>query len=475
MGGVTPERRLGRLASLLRSALEGLLDSRPKLILVTIAVRLALAPFFAHIWDANTIQNTVYATFQGTNIYELVQVRTEELRIMTGNPSIFYEGYAYLPHALLIFYPFYLIYLGLGFDPLPIKGVAGPDHPFTVSFATPDIMLFLITMKLPIIILDALIVLLLAGKDSRAAKLYALSPFSIFITGIWGMFDSLVAFSLLAALFASGKGRAGPAGFFYGIALTKLYAIAAFPAFLIFYLRDRDARSLAKFLAGVAISQIPTLVVLALSPTAFIDTTLLFHSERVGGGLTPLNVIWLIDNAALDVNITEMASAVGVVIYAVVVYVLIRTKRFKLEDGMLALMLVWLIFGKIVNEQYVIAILPLLFLKSYRKGVLLSYIPLLFSFANATPLYFALPLADLILKQPFAPLTSEILGSLMAKVLSLIPGASLFMLMTIPRYILLFSLGVVFFIYAFSLLLNFLISAHRGADSHSSSSVRLPN
>ncbi len=470
MGGVKagPGKGRGRLEPL-RSLPERLLDSRLKLILATVAVRLVLAPFFAHIWDANTVQSAVYATFQGTNIYELVQGRTEELRVMTGNPSIFYEGYAYLPHALLIFYPFYLIYLGLGFDPLPIKGVTGPDHPFTVAFASPDVMFFLTMIKLPIIALDVMIVLLLAGRDRGAAALYALSPFSIFITGVWGMFDSLVAFSLLASMLASGRGRAGAAGFLYGIALTKFYPIAALPAFLIFYLKGGG--SLARFLAGVAVSQAPTLVALALSPKAFIDTTILFHTGRVGGGLTPLNVTWLIDNAALDASITGLASVVGIVIYAAVVYALIKAKHFRLEDAMLILMLVWLIFGKIVNEQYVIAILPLLLLRSHRKGMLISYIPLIFSFANATPLYFALPLADLILRQPFIPLTSEILGSLMARILSLIPGASLFMHMSIPRYILLFSLGVTFFVYAFTLLLSFLRASHRGPASP----VRLPD
>lgn len=183
------------------------MDDRVKYVLIAFCVRFALAPFFAHLWDMNTIQSTVYATSNGINIYDLVYQRTLELRLVTGNPSVFYEGYAYLPHALLLYYPFYLLYLSLGLNPLPIAGVSDPSSLFSVSFLQPDAYLFLLIMKLPIIIIDSIIVFVLFSKNTKAAKLYALSPYVIFITGIWGMFDSLVALMLLLSILTLSKGQ----------------------------------------------------------------------------------------------------------------------------------------------------------------------------------------------------------------------------------------------------------------------------
>ncbi|MDJ0270876.1 MAG: hypothetical protein NXY59_10160 [Aigarchaeota archaeon] len=208
---------------------------------------------------------------------------TRYLKAVTGLP-LNYEGYAYLPHVMFIFLPFYMFYLTLGGSPLPIMGVHDPAHPFKVFFH-PDVFTFLFFIKIPILIADVFIALTLYKHfDKRAAWFYVLAPYSVFVSSVWGMFDSMVALFLLTALLLK-KQRFPWAGLVYGLSLMKFYTIYAGIPILYGVWKQRGFKALASFIVGVALSQLPTLYFFVLNLRAFLGAALLFHSESFGGGV----------------------------------------------------------------------------------------------------------------------------------------------------------------------------------------------
>ena len=170
--------------------------------LLAALLRLLVAPFLGHLWDIKTMQETVYYTLKGENVYTLVYTLSRRVSESTGQP-LFYEGYAYLPHLALILAPFYIVYIALGGDPQPIRasGVIATGLVYEPQlYMSKDVFLFMTLIKMPMIVADSLIVYILGKRDLRVAVVYALSPYAILITGAWGMFESLIALSLLLSM-----------------------------------------------------------------------------------------------------------------------------------------------------------------------------------------------------------------------------------------------------------------------------------
>jgi Gpi18-like mannosyltransferase len=85
---------------------------------------------------------------------------------------------------------------------------------------------------------------------ARAAALaYALSP-ALFVNGLWGQFDALLAFFMLAAFVAALHDRPALAGAALGLGLaTKLLAVVAAPLLAVLVLRRAGLRAVAIFAA----------------------------------------------------------------------------------------------------------------------------------------------------------------------------------------------------------------------------------
>lgn len=141
-------------------------------------------------WDV--LQESLRLFVSGVNVYRYVYEESLRLQEATGLPT-FYEGYAYVPHLLFVLLPFYAAYLAAGGDPAPIGGVgvcgAAP------SLRLPDVYLFLLLIKAPLVAADAAVVWTLHGLSRRAAWAYAVSPYGIFITAVWGCSTGLWRFS----------------------------------------------------------------------------------------------------------------------------------------------------------------------------------------------------------------------------------------------------------------------------------------
>jgi hypothetical protein len=402
------------------------MGEKTRIVLTTVIIRAAFAPFFAHIWDVNTLQ--IYSNYfvQGLNIYEDTFKKSLRLQNITGLP-IFYEGYAYLPHAIMIFAPFYLAFLALGGNPLPILGVYDPAHPVKVCFL-PDVYLFLLIIKLPMIIADALITLVLYKHGKLYAWLYALSPYSIFISSVWGMFDSIVALFLLFAIMCLEAGKDIEAGISYGISLMKLYTVYAFPVIAIAILRGRKLRSFLKFMFGLLMSQVPTFYYFLLDQKAFASSILLFHGTRFGGGMTPLNVLWCTFNLPFNVGVSRIVMLVSVGAWITSLFCAIKMK-LPLREAILLTTMTGVFFGKIVNEQYLLSVYPILLLTAPKKARELEKYPIIFSMFNSTPIYFAIPLLSAI--PQFRSISSMYYGALGAEEIFFISHTALFIIGTL--------------------------------------------
>ncbi len=93
-----------------------------------------------------------------------------------------------------------------------------------------------------------------------AATAYALSP-ALFVNGLWGQFDALLALFVLAALVAALHARPALVGLFLGLGLaTKLLAVVAIPLLTLYLFRRSGARAVA--VAGAAAAA--TMLALAL-------------------------------------------------------------------------------------------------------------------------------------------------------------------------------------------------------------------
>jgi hypothetical protein len=410
------------------------LEKAIKIALSALGARLLLAPFFAHVWDVNTLQTSLEGVLQGVNPYSFMASQTAALTAQSGIPVSF-QGYDYLPHALLIFLPFYQLYLYLGGNLAPILNVYDfSTHVSSASFNL-DVNLFLLFLKLPIILADGIVVYLLATRNLGVGRFYAYSPYVILVSAVWGNFDGFVAlFLLLAILFVSKHPRY--AGLFYGLSLMKLYTILLLPAFCVELWREARFTSLRNFLVGAVISQLPTVYWLLLDPKSMLADIISFNGARISGGVTPLNVLWTIPSLAFTQGAIDLAFVIFAVAYIFFLITALRS-RLDLVDSSILVLATFLMFGTVVNEQYLVAALPLMALRYQKPALALSAIAFVFAMFNATPVYFAMPLLFELNLSGFVTAFYGFIGTTPVYV---------------TRALILFSLGLYFFLRSFDLI-----------------------
>ncbi|MCX8195824.1 MAG: hypothetical protein N3F67_01925 [Acidilobaceae archaeon] len=362
-----------------------------KVLLFALLLRLAIAPFSAHLWDVAMIQESLYLTVSGENVYKFVYEKSVRLQNATGLP-LFFEGYAYPPHLMVIMLPYYLLYLSLGGDPRPIKIESDaalslvPEEGFVASV---DVFLFLLIIKAPLIGADLVITYLLWNRRRELAALYAFSPYVILISAAWGMFDGLVALCLLLAILFAERGALVLSGLAYGLSLMKPYSLLALPPFIAFAFR-KGPRALAGFSLGFLASQLPTLAYLLLSPQEFFHVTLLFHSLRPPSGLTPLKALSFAEDSRLTF-LLNLYFIAFVLTYLFMLTAIVR-RGVGLQESVLASLSFFLAFGKVVHEQYYLSLFPLALLCQERKARALEALFLLYLTVNSALYLLSLPL-----------------------------------------------------------------------------------
>ena len=366
------------------------------LAIIAFSVRAALAPFFMHAWDVTTLHEALEDFMSGRNVYASVAEKTMMLRQMNGVEAS-YEGYAYLPHAILFYLPSYLAYKLLCNGPAIVGGHFQP-----LQLIEPNIYIFLTLTKVPIMLADAAITYVLAKRSSGLGLLYALLPYSIAITSVWGNFDSLIGLLLLLA-FLTRKEHPTASGILYGISLTKLFVIVTFPAFILSMRRERS--SILKFMLGLILSQAPTIAFFIQDPNSMLNV-LLFHSTRSPGGVNIYNLAPKLYSYQLQSTLNRISTAVlGLTV--LVCLIKGKTDAEKIVFSLAAYMAV----GPVVNEQHLATLIPLLLLQGYSSLTLsLSTGYLAYALLYSGPTYFMAPLEKILGEDAMSGLSSSWTG-----------------------------------------------------------------
>jgi len=421
------------------------MEKAVKVALSAIGVRLLFAPFFAHLWDVNTLQTALFDFVHGLDPYAAMVSESSSLTAQSGI-LVGFQGYDYLPQAFLIFLPFYKLYLLLGANPTPIQNVSDVANQFANLTFSPDVNLFLLLLKAPIILADGAVTYLLARRDLSLGRIYAFSPYVILISAVWGNFDAFVAVSLLISVL-SAREHPKLAGFFYGLSLMKLYTIILLPLFVVQMFRQRRTSGVLGFSFGLVLSQIPTLYWLATDSKSFVADILVYNTARTGGGITPLNTLWTISSLFFD----QSVSRVALLVFAVAITIALVTamwRRLDLIDSSILMLCIYLMFGMVVNEQYLLAVFPLLLLRFQRFARRLGNTAFVFTMFNSTPVYFAVPL-----------LYELNLAGSVSSFFNFIGAMDLF----VVRSVILFSVGVYFFLSNFDVIRSVIAKGTGGA------------
>jgi hypothetical protein len=358
------------------------MEKTRNIVLAALAVRLALAPLFMHAGDVGTIYESSIMALSGQNFFNFVYQRTLQLQYASGLP-VFFEGYAYHPLLIYFFVPFYWLYTLLAGPGLVMIDGHYPSLPILVYPWTPVLLVFL---KLPIFAADIAVVYLLARFDKRKAEIYAFCPYVIFVSAIWGMFDAMVALFLLLSYLTFEKNYF-VSGVTYGLSLMKLYTAVLLPLYVVrLYGRWRE---LAMFLGGLALTLLPVAYFLTISPSAVWNVLVTFQGTRVMGGVNLYNFIWIVPDVIFDLVVSAIPNVLVVI---GIIYLLRRFgRRGPMLEAMLAIMLLSFLFGRVLNEQFLVSIFPMMLLCKkcdYRLWV----VPLVFAFLRSPFYYFALPI-----------------------------------------------------------------------------------
>ena len=358
------------------------MEERSRIVLLAAAVRVAIAPFFMHAGDVGTIYESSIMALKGLNIYDFVSAKTLQMQNATGLP-VFFEGYAYHPLLIYFFAPFYWIFtLIAGQGPVMIDG----HYPALPVLIYPWTPLLLLMLKIPIILADVLVVYVLAGMDARKAKIYAFCPYVIFVGVVWGMFDALVGLFLLASYLTSSRSKF-LSGLFYGLSLMKLYTAVLLPLYAVrLYGRWKE---FAEFLGGLAITLLPVAYYLIVSPKSIWNVLVTFQGGRLMGGVNLYNFIWIVQDLIFDL----VVSMVPTILLIVALFYLITRfgRKAPLLESILAIMFVYFLFGKVINEQFLVSIFPLILL-SRECDHRIWVAPFVFIFLRSPFYYFMLPI-----------------------------------------------------------------------------------
>ncbi|MEM1758680.1 MAG: hypothetical protein QXJ65_04765 [Acidilobaceae archaeon] len=419
-----------------------------RIIVLALILRLIIAPFTGHLWDLATIQDSLYYTVRGDNVYELTYRLSMKIQNATDLP-IFHERYAYLPQLIYILLPFYNLYLYIGGDPRPIKITSGPTGISLVYeenfYLSTDVFLFSAIIKMPFILADILIVYILGRVNRRLALVYALSSYSILISAIWGMFESIIALALILAIILVYRGKFTLAGLVYGFSLIKLYTMLTFPPIFIYLYKRSGFKSIVEFMSGLIISQIPSIAYLILSPREFIYSIIVFHALRPPSGLTPLRALNLLEDLYLSSIILSIYTLASILIYSLILYYISRSK-LGLSIIISIILLYFLTFSKVVHEQYYLSLYPLLLLIDYRRARVIEVLFVTYTLLN-TGIFLAIPPILFVIDYRFIEFKSDFIYGDLGIALGYVVGPLLF-----------FSLAVI----TFTILLKTLVDLTRG-------------
>lgn len=325
-----------------------------------LAARLLLLPLI-HPWDGNTFHNLFAQLAAGQNPYLTFWELTLQARTRTGEGyAQWYEYYAYPPGLIYLYWPF-----------AKLAALAAPLAPTFYPAGTLRVvpnefpLVFLLLYKLPIWAADFAVAWMLWRETSRVGlvALWLLNPLVLLVSGAW-MFDSIAVALTLGAFLAFRHERVALCGALLAAGfLVKYYPLFLLPAFFLLLVWRRDARAFR--LVGVF-----ALVSLLLSAPFLPEMTrvLEFNASREGGGLSVHQVAQsyvILTGGSLTFFKTMASPALGgllLVAGLALTYLLLDRIRPAPLTAITFALVGFLLSSKVVNEQYVLWLLPFLIL-----------------------------------------------------------------------------------------------------------------
>ncbi|MCS7135629.1 MAG: hypothetical protein RMJ14_02605 [Nitrososphaerota archaeon] len=309
------------------------------IVVISLIVRLIVAPFFGHPIDVFTwLKAGEMTAFHGINVYQVEEI-----------PDYPWGFYAYPP--------LWLYWISLS--------------SLLYEFAQ-DLNKFALFVKLPIIISDVIIGLIiyrfimLFRDDKRLAikisALWLLNPLSIFISSVWGMFDSIAALFGFASVYHMLKGRYRISAFLLGIGAS----VKIFPGLLIlpmlFYIKRTQDGNFKKraleYILYAYIVPIVSSIPFLYDPVSYFNK-LFFHFSNIGQF-----TYWVVFSGFVGSKSLGYLSTAIFVVALLLIFVKIITHETcpneMLIKGSTLTLLTFLATSTKVNVQYVTWVLPFL-------------------------------------------------------------------------------------------------------------------
>jgi len=328
------------------------------LLLLALGVRIVFMNL-DHPWDVGVWNGFFADLAHNVSPYETLENQTLDARSRYGvGHAIYYEGYAYPPLPIFIYYPLAKLY-GTFYQLEHVNVTAGQ------LASAPVPWLFDFLFKLPIFLADIGIALLLykmTKKNEKSMNMFLFNPYVIFIS-VW-MFDSIAVFFLLLSLYFFERARYDLSAISLSLGfLTKFYPIFALPIFCLELIRRRSWR----FLRYATIFGVVSMVFILPFLNGF-TTSLSFQALRAPQGITPFSFALsgkLMDEQTGFQILYIIVPAIG--IFALVtgmclVYAHLAKKEISLRKKLLMTFLAYLIVMKVVNEAYSLVLIPLFIL-----------------------------------------------------------------------------------------------------------------
>jgi hypothetical protein len=307
--------------------------------LSALAVRLAVAPFTGHPWDVYVwIKSAEMFRAGFWNVYRVSEI-----------PSFPWGFYSYPPVWLFVVTAAYVAVGGLS------AGLGA----------------LVLAIKAPIVAADLLVaywIYRLAGllgmvgrKRVLVFAAYALNPLPAFISGVWGMFDTIAVLFSLVGLELLIRQRPVAAGLVIGIGTaTKVFPVLLFPLGLLWIRRTGPSTwksGAVGFVTGaVAVPVAVSVPFLISDPSAYLEK-LLMHTKNVGQF-----TYWTL---LAPLTGTVAASVVSFIVFAIAYAFLLRkcSAEEPEPDSLVyystTVIGVFLATSVKVNVQYLLWFLPL--------------------------------------------------------------------------------------------------------------------
>lgn len=375
--------------------------------LLALIPRLLLS-FFNHPWDIQTFYNFFVDLAKNHSPYDTMEYLTYSTSshlLPSFNRVPFFEYWAYPPLMVYLYWPiaklFSLLHPYLNYD-------------FVIAYAGPTLKVppdFNLFFKTPIFLADFGIAWLLyrmVGKGG--AKMYLFNPYIIFIGATW-MFDSVMAFFLLASLYFLEKEKVVLSSSFLALgALTKFIPYLIFPVALIYLLRKGPVKNILLY-SGVFLVWNVVLLLPFWQGFSFI---LNFQAQRMGGGISPYlflnDITYYLSGKQIyegDLipmqqfilpNLSTLMMGLGILFS----YYLMIKKNLSLRVASIIVLLFYLATSRLINEQYFVILIPLLIWEiqenpeKWKKFFyqLFWAVPFAFALVNVPVLNFSYPLLN---------------------------------------------------------------------------------